>query len=311
MRSRRSFTMRDVLLCGIAAAFGLAAAGCVHAQPGPPAYEPMREVGRVAHPAIDESSGLAASRLNPGYLWTHNDSGDSPRLFLLKPTGELALEYRVDLPRAIDWEDMAAFELDGEHVLLVGDVGDNQARRSRLTLWLIPEPLYDPAQRFIQPPTIGAARKLDFTFADGPQDCESVAFDPVTRTLILVTKVDPRKNLFTTAGVYLWPLPDEDPDEPVVLERAADLTLRITVAADVSPDGSRCVVATYGDAWEYPRKPEETWAQAFAEPPHHVPLGPRGQSEAIAYSHDGGSLFLTAEGVNKPLWGVTRRAAKE
>lgn len=269
-------------------------------------YGPMRVAGAITDQHITESSGLAAARApaNAGMLWTHNDSGDIPQLFLLSERGTLKATYRVDVPFATDWEDVCSFELDGEPYLLIGDVGDNAHRRQRVTLWLVPEPTFDPERTSAFPLKIKPTRRIDFTFAQGPQDCESVAFDPVRREIVLVTKVDPRRPPVGLAGVYVFALPEQDNAEPIVVERAAELSLRITTAADLSPDGLRCVVATYGDAWQYVRQPDESWAEAFARPGKTVQLGPRGQSEAIAYAADGKTLVLTAEGVGKPLWRV-------
>ena len=39
--------------------------------------------GDVNAPPVDEASGLAVSGYSSSYLWTHNDSGDEPRIFLL------------------------------------------------------------------------------------------------------------------------------------------------------------------------------------------------------------------------------------
>jgi len=33
--------------------------------------------------AIEQASGLIASQKNKDYLWTHNDSGDENRIFLI------------------------------------------------------------------------------------------------------------------------------------------------------------------------------------------------------------------------------------
>lgn len=278
-------------------------------QPGAAAieYGPMRIAGAITDQQINESSGLAAARAagNKGMFWTHNDSGDVPRLFLLSERGTLQATVRVDVPFATDWEDLCSFELDGEPYLLVGDVGDNGHRRARVTLWLIPEPIFDPERTSTFDLKIKPTRRIDFTFTQGPQDCESVAFDPVRREIVLVTKVDPRRPPVGLAGVYVFGLPDEDTTEPIVVERSAELSLRITTAADISPDGLRCVVATYGDAWQYVRQANESWADALARPGTVVPLGPRGQSEAIAFDKDGQTLVLTAEGVGKPLWKVS------
>ena len=44
-----------------------------------PSFQTGRQIGTVQLAAIDEASGLVASRKNPGVLWAHNDSGDSAR----------------------------------------------------------------------------------------------------------------------------------------------------------------------------------------------------------------------------------------
>lgn len=293
-------------------------------------YGPMAVAGAVTDRNIDESSGLAAARHpetlaqfpGAGALWTHNDSGDTPRLFLLSARGTLLAEYGVDVPFATDWEDMCSFEVDGQPYLLVGDVGDNGHKRPRLTLWLIPEPGFDPERRSAFPLKMKPERRIDIAFADGPWDCESVAFDPERREIVLITKVDPRRPPVGFAGVYVLPLPPEAPPEatpegsssgwddaggPIVLDRATDLRLRIVTAADISPDGRRLVAATYGDAWQFVRGEEESWAEALARPGNPgvpIELGPRGQSETVAFGGDGVTLWLTAEKVGRPLWKV-------
>lgn len=278
--------------------------GCHHALADPPppvAYGPMTELGTLNDPRINESSGIAASRTAPGLLWTHNDSGDGPNLFRLDPSNPQAVQaFKLNLPKPRDWEDMASFTLDDQPMLLVGDTGDNGRNRPYLTLWLVPEPAPDANPAWPIKPT----QEIRLTFADAKHDCESIAFDPVRREIVLITKVDIRHFQPGTAGVYVLPLPDPsiNPNTVHQLDRVADLSLKITTAMDISPDGQRAVVATYGDAYAYERDPHETWATAFARPPHPIALGPRGQSEAIAYGPDGQTLYLTAEKVGKPVW---------
>ncbi len=43
----------------------------------------------MSSPSIDESSGLSASRAHRGVLYTHNDSGDSARVFAVREDGTL------------------------------------------------------------------------------------------------------------------------------------------------------------------------------------------------------------------------------
>ena len=63
-------------------------------------------------------------------------------------------------------------------------------------------------------------------------------------------------------------------------------------------------VATYGDAWVWQRTADQTWADAFTQPPQPIALGPRGQSEAIAYATNGQTLYFTAEKPNQPFWKI-------
>ncbi len=93
--------------------------------------------------AIRESSGVAASVLNPGLFWTHNDSGHGPILYAVRPSDSLLAEVRLDGAPSRDWEDIATGPCLREArrtCLYVGDIGDNRARRRSLTLLLAEEP---------------------------------------------------------------------------------------------------------------------------------------------------------------------------
>jgi hypothetical protein len=70
-------------------------------------YGPPTTIANLKNPGINESSGLAASRSNPGIYWTHNDSGDEPFVYAFDATGESRGVFRVTGAQARDWEDMA------------------------------------------------------------------------------------------------------------------------------------------------------------------------------------------------------------
>jgi hypothetical protein len=46
-------------------------------------------VGRLQEKDMNEISGIAASGINSGLYYVHNDSGDTSRFFAQHPTGEL------------------------------------------------------------------------------------------------------------------------------------------------------------------------------------------------------------------------------
>jgi len=256
-------------------------------------YGKARKLADLADERISESSGVAAGRLADGVFWTHNDSGDAPRIYAFNLKGEALATYTVTGAQAVDWEDMASFTLDEKPYLLLADIGDNAARRKFVTLYVVPEPkLSDDARGAAG--RVAVAMKIDFTYADGPQDCEAVAVDPTERAIILVSKRGRRK-------AYKLPLPDETPAKPLVAEKIADLDIPWTTAMDISPDGRRAVVLTYADAYEYVREKGQTWAQAFARPPVKLPMPGRAQGEGICYGRDGKTLYLTSEKLPAPL----------
>ena len=90
---------------------------------------------------ITESSGLVASRLHAGVLWTHNDSGNPPVLYALGRNGSTVATIRVSGAANVDWEALAPVAgTGGRSLLAIGDIGDNSGVRSRIEIDLVAEP---------------------------------------------------------------------------------------------------------------------------------------------------------------------------
>jgi hypothetical protein len=265
------------------------------ASPAPIQYGEGRELCKLAHPDIDESSGVACSRRTPSVFWTHNDSGDPPRLFAFSARGQVLGIYTVEGTVNHDWEDMASFSIGGRSYLLIADVGDNSGVRGAYTLYVVPEPAVDLRNRADRI-SLKASLTIGFRYEDGAHNCEGVAIDPTARIIFLVSKCAAPE-----CKVYALPLPRESPREPLVAKPIAVLKLPVTTAMDISPDGLRAIVLTYGDAFEYARRPGETWSDAFARRPRTIPMPPRRQGEALCYGPDGRTLYLTSEGSPMPF----------
>ena len=99
--------------------------------------EAPRRIARIASPHMQEPSGLVKSRRLPGVFWTHNDSGDVPRIFALNANGRLFGEFPVTGARNVDWEDIA---IDDKGNLYVADFGNNFSSRRHLVVYRVPEP---------------------------------------------------------------------------------------------------------------------------------------------------------------------------
>src|SRR4051794_35721845 len=71
-------------------------------------------------PQINESSGIAAAGRSDDYFFTHNDSGDTARIFAVNRQGRTVATLNVPGARNVDWEDVAAtHDGRGEPVLLL------------------------------------------------------------------------------------------------------------------------------------------------------------------------------------------------
>ena len=279
----------------------LALAGCSR----PPPFAQLS--GVLLAPQLDEVSGMAASRTFPDTLWTLNDGGNAASLYALGNRGGLQATLRIDNVLNTDWEDLAAFDLDGRHYLLIADTGDNGGLRKTLQLHVIEEPttLADGHQR--------PAWSIAFRWPDGPRDCEAVAVDAARGEILLISKRRRPPELFVLplrpntdalqvarrVGL-LAGVPQPDAASLRSNPRMARVRNQVT-AADVSPDGQTLAVLTYSDVLFYGRSRQASWQQAVATRPrvHDVPWLP--QAEALAWSADGRGLYATGEHSPAPL----------
>lgn len=252
--------------------------------------------GLLADPDLDELSGLAASRADPGVLWGHNDTGNGPVLYRVGAQGEALGQVEVEGVQSGDWEDIAAFTDAGGPALLIGDTGDNFGLRAYATLYAV----RDPGQGSAAP----LLWRVDFRFPDGGRDCEAVAVDPRRNEILLLTKRD------RPARLYRLPLYASAPKERQVAElvgtmaplpKARGLRDRFAhtpTALDISADGGTAVIVTPTQAYVYRRAGNEPWVDAFARPVPGIPLPAREleQIEAAALSADGRVLTIGSEG---------------
>lgn len=258
----------------------------------PPAAEAAspgraRVFATLASDQVKESSGLARGLANPGVFWTHNDSGDGPRLYAFGADGGARGVVDLEGPgvRNVDWEDLSSFTENGRPFLLVADTGDNRFERDVYTLYVVPEPDLKGGRATATP-----SRAIRFRYEDGSHDCEAAAVDPTSGVVYLVTKVWSGK-----AGVYAVACRESTEDEPCRAVSVGTASLPRATGMDFSADGLRAIVVTRGDAFEFERTPEEAWPEAFARKPRRVDLPHRKQGESICYGSDDATLYLTSE----------------
>jgi hypothetical protein len=252
---------------------------------------PAVTVNRTVQDArIDEASGLVASPGHPGVLWTHNDSGNPPLLFALRPDGSTAATVRISGVADVDWEAIAAFrDRSGGAVLAIGDIGDNAARRHDVQVVLLPEPPLHQA-------TVRPSRVLRLRYPDGPADAETLLVDTVAQRMYVVTKG-------FGSTVYqvperVWPGGSGDPADDGTLVRIATVPL-LLVTDGVIGVGGHPVLRTYSELAVLPAITASVTGGSL-EPlaVAKLPQQPQGEGLAIA---DGGSVLLASEGVRQPI----------
>jgi len=253
-------------------------------------------LGRL-DPPVDESSGLAASRRNPGLFWTHNDSGDAPVVHCADDRAGSCGTFRLTGATARDWEGMAVGPgpQEGRGYLYLGDIGDNLQDQDQVSVYRVPEPAVPTSGA---PAAIEPAERIRLRYADGPRDAEALLVHPVSGDVYVVTKER------SSAGVY-------KAGGDGVLRRIATLAVDLgpVTGGDISPDGRRVALCTYsaGFELELPAAGTAGFDDVWRQPLRPVELPPRAQGEAIAYRADGNALLTTSEGVPAPLHQMERR----
>jgi len=243
---------------------------------------------------LPEASGLAASRRTPGRLWTHNDSGQ-PVLVALDSRGGSTGQVRVFGAKVEDWEAVAVGPCGTASCLYIGDIGDNEARRRRITVYQVPEP--DNASG-----TVAVTGVYHATYPDGAHDAETLL--TAGGRLYVVTKGE-------TGAVALYRFPTQlQAGATVRLEHVArissktDADARITDGA-VSPDGQWTVLRSRS-ALTFYRTADLLGGHTRAS--YVVAVSPlkEPQGEGVAFGDDN-TVFVTGEGGGKKQAGTFGR----
>lgn len=236
---------------------------------------------RLQDPRIYESSGLALSRRHQAVLWTHNDSGDDPRLYAVGPEGRTLATLTLAGVDARDWEALATGHDDrGRPALFVGDVGDNNGVWPEVSVYEVPEPAR------LRDMTVPAVR-YRLRYPDGAHDAEAVLVNPRSNRLYVATK--------EAGGGGLYRAPARLRAGQVnTLRRVASVPPVITDGA-FTPDGRAFVLRDYQAAHLYRSGGRRVGS-------FELPL--QFQGESITVAADGRAVLAGSEGPESEVWRV-------
>lgn len=263
--------------------------GCYQKNPKNESYRlnenlffPGQQISFITDSLVREASGLEFSTLNNGMLWTHNDSGDGPRLFLLDTSGVIRMQVHLNGIKSIDWEDITL----ASPYIYIADIGDNNARRNHLFIHRIAEPLFESkAEVEIEVKDIST---MKFTYENGPRDAETLLYDYNSDELIIVTKRE--KNCL------VYPFHFQSSSELVQLRAAGSIPLRHFTSGDANEQGE-VLIKNYDAVFYWGPSDELIVRRLINGPEFTIPYKTEPQGEAICWDQKGG--FYTVSEFNE------------
>jgi len=263
-------------------------------------FSAATQTGTIQNSAIDEASGIVASRANANVLWTQNDSGNAAQVFAMTPAGTNLGTYTLTGTTNRDWEDISVGPgpVVGQQYLYVGEIGDNNAAYANVSIYRVPEPVVSDVQSPVTTNLSGSV-KFTFTYPDGARDAESMFVDPQTKDIYIISKRDvPIHHVYRAAYS-----PGTDSYAGLALMTTFSDSLWLT-SADISPDGSEILVRRYPTAAAslFVRPIGGTITDAFNTTPISISLHSETQGEAIGFDPRGWGFYTTSEGANQPIY---------
>ena len=261
--------------------------------------------------SLPEVSGIACSRVTPGYIWMESD--DYRNVVATTEKGEesfLRLSFS-GLPSRYDWEDLCGGVYEGKNYLFVGAFGDNEETTGNYHIIYFEEPEI--------PYTAGAkktiaASDISYEYPDGKHNAEAIMYDNLTQTIYVITKV-----YYNVCSVYSLPMSLEYGSETQTLTKVCDLGVKsdlgsdgkhgfhLVTGADISPDGSRIIIKNHNNnipnlsvllLWE--REGEENLSETLKRQPLEVKAyRSEWQGEAVCWL-DNDIFYTTSDDDGEP-----------
>ena len=232
---------------------------------------------------VDEASGIADSKLNTGYLWVEEDSGNLPAITLISNTGVYRKSIFIKGATNRDWEDMMLGPGPQENVnyIYLADVGDNSEANSNYFIYRFPEPSITTDSVFVWD-------KITFKYPDGSHDAEAIIMDNISKDIYIITKRDAR------SGIYKLPYP-QNTTGIITATFVTELTFTGTTSAASSVNGSEIVIKTYTGIYYWKRQAGETIEAVLSKPSISLGYVVEPQGESICFKNDNSGFFTLSE----------------
>lgn len=245
------------------------------------------KVAELTDKSIEEASGIAASRTNPGFLWTHNDSGNGAEVFLVDTKMNIRLTCVLKGIDNRDWEDIAVGPgpEKGVNYIYVAEIGDNFAQYTYKYIYRFREPDLKNVKKDVL-----IVDKYDvITFKlDTRKDTETLLVDPGTKDLFVVSKRE------SPVVVYKLKYPYSTKDT-LTAEIVGKIETSQIVGGDISVSGNEIVLKNYSNVFYWKRAEKESVEKALQRPPKTLPYTEEPQGEAVTFAIDGSGYYTISE----------------
>lgn len=263
--------------------------------------------GVLDNEEINEASGLSSSIKNPEMLWTHNDSGNKARIYLIDDEGKC--KATVDFPtlKNRDWEDIAVGPGPGENesYIYIGEIGDNYAQYDFKYIYRVKEPSIKNEKNPIEL-EVTQVDSIKFILSDGNRDTEALLIEPKTGDLYIFSKREKE------IGLYVLPFP-QSTTQVNTAQFIMHLPFTQINAGDISADGNEVLIKNYHQVYYWKKKTnDQTLAELLKESPVFLPYVTEPQGESIAFDRNGNGYYTLSEEVKnkKPHLMYYRRKEK-
>ncbi len=258
---------------------------CSQAQPTSNLFSEGKSLGTVSR-KLEEASGLIASVVNPGYLWSHNDSGNAAEVYLLNDKAEIVMTVVLKGIKNRDWEDITIGPGPeaGKSYLYVAEIGDNNARYPDKSLYRLEEPIFSEEKIIVT-----QVDRLVVVLSDGTRDTEAIMVDPLTNNFYICSKREDSVRLYEILYPFLT--------DTLQAEKVATLPFKNIVAAGISPDGTEVLMKDYDRIYYWKRSNSEKVVDLIQQPPGLLTYKREILGEAIAWKRDGSGFYTLSETV--------------
>lgn len=188
---------------------------------------------------LHESSGIEAENTNS--IWTHNDSGDSARIYQIDTLGNILRNICFQVDSAIDCEESTR-DTNGNYYL--GDFGNNSNDRTNLRIYKITNPDSITTSTIIP-------ELITFRFEDQelfPPDSAHMDFDCEAMFHFQDSLYLFSKNRGTSMFCKMYRLPDDPGDYVAELVDSFNTGTWIT-SADINAAGNKMVLLSESRLW--------------------------------------------------------------